>query len=216
LVLGAVLYLVLLPVWWAALGAIASFAATLANLVYHFFDPLVTINPDGKVVRVFASASQQSGFGNLNPHQLALRLDTVTYGMPMLAALVLATRADSTRAKVRALIIGLAVMMLLTVPAVMMWAKLTSLQLDEQIAQATFTGSATRSGFFYYAFHGYAFSQPVVAAGIWLALMVLGTFKQNIRQENPVAEKLAAATVGRNAHCPCGSGRKYKRCCGSA
>src|ERR1051325_191173 len=134
LVLGAVVYLVLLPLWWSALDAIAFFAATFADSVYHFFDPLVTINPDGKVVRVFASASEQSGFGNLNPHQLSLRMDTVTYGMPMLAALALVTRADLVFAKARALIIGLLVMSFSTVLAVMMWAKLTSLQLDEQIA----------------------------------------------------------------------------------
>ncbi|HKP84616.1 MAG TPA: hypothetical protein VJZ26_00885, partial [Blastocatellia bacterium] len=113
--LGAAVYLVLLPLWWAALDAIAFFAATAANSVYHFFDPLVTINPDGKVVRVFASASEQSGFGKSNPHQLSLRLDTVTYGMPMLAALVLVTRADSILVKARALIIGLLVMSFATV-----------------------------------------------------------------------------------------------------
>lgn len=31
----------------------------------------------------------------------------------------------------------------------------------------------------------------------------------------PETEKPKSATVGRNAPCPCGSGKKYKRCCGS-
>lgn len=209
--LGVVLYLVLLPLWWAALDGVAAFTATLADWVYHFFDPLVTINPDGRVVRVFASASEQSGFGKSNPHQLSLRMDTVTYGMPMLAALVLVTRSDSIFAKGRALLVGLLVMTFLTVLAVMMWAKLASLQLDERIAQATFSGGATRSAFFYYTFHGYAFSQPVVAVGIWMALMMLGMFRRKIEEE-----PLPAVAAGRNALCPCGSGRKYKRCCGNA
>jgi len=209
LLVGVILYLVLLPLWWAALGQIAAFTATLAHWVYHFFDPQVTITPEGSVARVYVSATEQSGFGKSSPHQLSLKLDTVTYGLPMLAALIIVTRADSIFAKARALAVGLSVMILLTVFAVMMWAKLASLQLDDQIARATFTGTATRSGFFYYAFHGYAFSQPVVAVCIWLALIMLGVFKQKRAPEKPVA-----VAVGRNALCPCGSGRKYKRCCG--
>jgi uncharacterized protein YecA (UPF0149 family) len=136
-------------------------------------------------------------------------MGTVTYGLPMLVALVVVTRAESIFAKARALVAGLSVMMILTVFAVMMWAKLASLQLDEQIAQATFTGISSRSGLFYYAFHGYAFSQPVLAVCIWLALMMLGMFKGKRKQEIP-----APVAAGRNALCPCGSGRKYKRCCG--
>jgi hypothetical protein len=209
LLLAIALYLALLPLWWASLDLIAALTATPAHWIYHFFDPLVTINPDGKVARVLVSASEESGFGRLNPHQLSLRMDRVTYGLPMVAALVFVTRADSMFAKARALVTGLVVMMMLTVLAVMMWAKLATLQLDEQIAQATFAGTAPRSGFFYYAFHGYAFSQPVVAVCIWLALMMLGVFKQKREPEKP-----APVAVGRNALCPCGSGRKYKRCCG--
>jgi hypothetical protein len=204
-----ILYLVLLPLWWAALDLITAFAATLAHLIYHVFDPQVTINPEGKIARVFVSASEESGFTKLAPHQLPLRMGTVTYGLPMLVALVVVTRAESIFAKARALVAGLSVMMILTVFAVMMWAKLASLQLDEQIAQATFTGISSRSGLFYYAFHGYAFSQPVLAVCIWLALMMLGMFKGKRKQEIP-----APVAAGRNALCPCGSGRKYKRCCG--
>ncbi|HEX8089851.1 MAG TPA: exosortase H-associated membrane protein, partial [Blastocatellia bacterium] len=207
LVLALVVYLVLLPLWWATLDQVAAFTATLADWVYRLFDPLVTINPDGKVVRVFARAPDQSGFSKSNPYQLSLRMDTVTYGMPMFAALVLVTRADSVLAKARGLLIGLAAMTFLTVLAVMMWAKLASVQLDERLAQA----GATRSAFFYYTFHGYAFSQPVAAVGIWLALVMLGMFKTRIEKEKPTA-----VAVARNALCPCGSGRKYKRCCGTA
>lgn len=31
---------------------------------------------------------------------------------------------------------------------------------------------------------------------------------------NPPTPKVAAIKVGRNAPCPCGSGKKYKNCCG--
>jgi SWIM/SEC-C metal-binding protein len=31
---------------------------------------------------------------------------------------------------------------------------------------------------------------------------------------NPIKTKIAEKKVGRNEPCPCGSGKKYKRCCG--
>jgi hypothetical protein len=196
-----VLYLALLPLWWYSLQSLATVAGIAANWIYSFFDPRVSINPDGRVVRVFVTGA------SLTEPQTAssgLRLDTITYGLPMLAALVIVTRADSILAKMRALLLGLGVMLVLTVPAVLAWAKLTSLEVDEKIA----FGSGGRSSLLYYAFHGYAFSQPVVAVGIWLALMMLGLFKAKSKEKTPIAE------IARNAPCPCGSGRKYKRCCG--
>jgi len=32
---------------------------------------------------------------------------------------------------------------------------------------------------------------------------------------NPIKTKIAEKKVGRNEHCPCGSGKKYKKCCGN-
>jgi SWIM/SEC-C metal-binding protein len=32
---------------------------------------------------------------------------------------------------------------------------------------------------------------------------------------NPIKTKIAAMKVGRNDPCPCGSGKKYKKCCGN-
>jgi len=124
----------------------------------------------------------------------------------MLAALVIVTRADSIRAKIRTLLVGLGVMVVLTVPVVMAWAKLTSLEVDEKIAP----GSGDTSSLLFEAFHGYAFSQPVVAVAVWLVLIMFGLFKGGPRQ------KTSAVAIPRNAACPCGSGRKYKRCCGRA
>jgi hypothetical protein len=124
----------------------------------------------------------------------------------LLAALVIVTRADSIRSKIRTLLVGLGMMVVLTVPVVMAWAKLTSLEVDEKIAP----GSGDSSSLFFEAFHGYAFSQPVVAVAVWLALIMFGLFKERPRQKTP------AVAIPRNAACPCGSGRKYKRCCGRA
>ena len=43
-----------------------------------------------------------------------------------------------------------------------------------------------------------------------------GSPMQAVNGSNRNAQPSGAAKVGRNAPCPCGSGRKYKRCCGKA
>jgi hypothetical protein len=205
------IYLVLLPLWWQSLPALAMGAAACANAIYHLFNSGVSIVHDGSNVNVFVTASEQSGFGG-QVHSSALRLSTITYGLPMLMALVLSTRADTIVAKLKALGVGVAVMLLFTIPAVMVWASVTNLQLKDRIAAAAFGTNSDQASSLYFIFHGYAFSQPVVAAGIWMALMMLGLFKQKPKQEQaPVT-----AAIGRNDPCPCGSGRKLKRCCGAA
>lgn len=133
-----------------------------------------------------------------------LRIDMVTYGLPMLMALVLVTRSRSLLARVQALAIGFAAMFVLTVCALMAWAKMTSMQLEQQAA-----AGPDESSFFFLAFHGYTFLQPAVAVLIWLTLITLGLFKGGSKHGRRVE------TVARNASsCPCGSGRKYRRCCG--
>ena len=208
LLLAIGLYLVLLPIWWYTLDTLASLTGVAANLIYKLFDPNVSITPRGNTIAVDVTATAASGFGG-QKHSSALRLSTVTYGLPMLLSLVLVTRADSILAKLRALAAGLLVMVLLTIPAVMAWAKLTSQQLYDEIAREM-GGGAPGSDFIYYSFHSYAFSQPAIAVIVWLALLALGLFREKPRQE------IARARVGRNALCPCGSGRKYKKCCGRA
>jgi len=195
-----VLYLAFLPLWWYSLQPLAAVSGAAANIIYRLFDSRISIVADGRVVRVLVAASHNPG---AQPQSSALRLDTVTYGLPMLAALVIVTRADSKRRKLLALSAGLGVMVALTVPVVMAFAKLTSLEADE-----LGSGPGTNSSVMFDAMHGYAFSQPDVAVVIWLPLMMLGGFRDRASQNAP------AAAIARNAACPCGSGRKYKRCCG--
>ncbi|HXU36539.1 MAG TPA: SEC-C domain-containing protein [Blastocatellia bacterium] len=194
LVLAVVVYLALLPVWWYLLQPLATASGFVAGLIYHLFDSRVSIVPDGRVVRVLVGFSGGDNRQNL-------RLDTVTYGLPMLAALVIATHSNSILSKIRALAAGLGVMFVFTVLAIMAWAKLATLGVDEQLPQ-----SGDRSSFLFYFFHGYAFSQPVVAVLLWFAIVTLGMFKESKKQQRDVV-------VPRNAPCPCGSGRKYKKCC---
>jgi hypothetical protein len=119
LLLTVVLYLALLPLWWYSLHLLAVGSGTAANLIYGLFDPHVSIAPEGSVVRVLITNPREA---TAQAHSSALRLDTVTYGLPMLAALVIVTRADSIRRKALALLAGLGVMAVLTVPVVMAFA----------------------------------------------------------------------------------------------
>jgi hypothetical protein len=203
LLLTLLLYVALLPVWWVALNGLTWLMATGADFFYHLLDSQVTMHPEGKVIRVLVASP---GRAASDPYQLPLRLDTISYGLPLLAALVLVTRADSLKAKARALLIGLGVMLLFTLLAVMLWARLASLQAEAQLAQATVSDGSNRVAFFYFVFHGYAFSQPVASIAVWFGLLFLGIFKAPPPKE-------ATPAVARNAPCPCGSGRKYKRCC---
>ena len=163
---------------------------------------------------LFRSVAARSGLES-EAHRSALNMSTITYGLPMFAALVLATRSRSIWSKARALAIGIGTIAAITIPAVLLWAKITSLEFDQQISGAAGRGGS--ASYFYYVFHGYAFSQPVVAIAIWMALMMLGAFNQaKERASHSPAEgpALAAQTPRPKAPCPCGSGRRYKNCCG--
>lgn len=195
-----VLYLGFLPLWWYSLDALTLLWATGADLAYSVFDSQTTIEASGKTINFYVTIEGQR-------HSSALKVDTASYGIPLLLALVIAT-PGTIRSRLKALGAGLLIMLLITVPAIMMWAKLTSLELEEQISPSALD-RGTRSQFFYYAFHGYAFSQPVLAVLTWLTLLMLGVFKKS--QEKTRKE---ASAVNRNDPCPCGSGLKYKRCCG--
>lgn len=192
--LALAVYIAILPLWWFSLGAISAVAGTCASWIYGFFDGRVGIKPRAGVVQLVLNGRLQSN---------GLRIDMVTYGWPMLMALVIVTPSNSIAARLKALAIGCVVTFVLTVFSLIAWAKMASLQLDQQ----TPPGS-DQSSFLFLAFHGYTFSQPAIAVLIWLMLITLGLLKRTSRHEMPVA------TVARNASCPCGSGRKYKRCCG--
>jgi len=211
--LAFIAYLLLLPVWWYCLGVLTFLAGVSADLIYHVLDSAVSIAPDGRIVNV-SVAAVQSGLQS-DAHRSALNISTITYGLPILAALILATGSKSIWSKARALLIGIAAMAALTIPAVLLWAKITSLELDQQVSGAA--GRGGPASYFYYVFHGYAFSQPVVAVAIWMAMMMLGAFDQKGEQAIPARQARPAADAQKprpKSPCPCGSGRRYKNCCG--
>jgi hypothetical protein len=201
------LYLAFLPVWWAALDPLTAFASACADLIYRLFNSSISIAADGRVVRIALGEGAVAGY---QPQDSGLRIETISYGMPMLVALIVATRPARLLGKIEALAIGLALMTLLTVLAVITWARLVSLEAYDQMMFATTSMKGHTSQFLYYCFHGYAFSQPVLAAITWMGTAICGFF--DIRPQKD--------TGGRpqdpKSSCGCGSGRQFRRCCGKS
>src|SRR5262249_4544264 len=74
-----ILYVVFLPLWWAALLVVTSIAAAFADFLYHFFNSAVSI-ADSRVARVTLEAGPAVGD---QPVESGLRMETISYGMPM-------------------------------------------------------------------------------------------------------------------------------------
>jgi len=201
------LYVAFLPLWWAALPVVTSIAAACADFLYHFFNSAVSIAADSRVARVTLEAGPAVGD---QPVESGLRMETISYGMPMLAALIAATRPVGLLHKLEALGAGLAIMAILSIIAVVGWARLVSLQAYDQMMFVTTSIRGHTSAFTYYCFHGYAFSQPVVAVIIWMSTSMSGIFEGH-RRPVPSAQRLDPKSP-----CHCGSGRQYRRCCGKS
>ena len=144
-------------------------------------------------------------------YHLANRVMTVL--ATLLGALVVATRPARLLGKIQALAAGLALMTLLTVLAVVAWARLVSLEAYDKMTFATTSIKGHTSAFMYYCFHGYAFSQPVLAVITWMGIAMCGFF--DVRPlKDASARTQDVRTQDPKSPCRCGSGRQFRRCCG--
>ena len=140
-------------------------------------------------------------------------LPAANYGPPLLTALILAAPGWSWRRRGRALAIGLT---LLTLTQVVFF--LVTVVATQQSPVMSPEGMIQPAGYspikqpIFYALYNFfdAMGRGFFALLIFLGLVAFGG-------ELSEATRTAAAPrrVGRNDPCPCGSGRKYKRCCGS-
>jgi hypothetical protein len=126
-------------------------------------------------------------------------MDALTSGLPLLVALVLVTRAESIYAKARTLIVGLLIATLATVTVILLQATAANMKFI-----AIVNGSADNSSYLYHVVTGYSISQPALAVCIWIALMMLGSFKER-RKKSRVIDAAGNALRHR------GSRRRYKR-----
>ena len=175
--LAIVFYILFLAVWWYALEGITFVAGNVGSWLYGLFDSGTSISTQDKLVIFSVKAGDNTLFAG-QARTTALSMGRITYGLPMFAAITAATKGLTIGGKAKCLGLGLLVFTLLSVPAVMLWGKMLGLQLEDQIAALSQGTSETRASFFYYASHGYAFSQPVIAVALWLSIVLLRLFKK--------------------------------------
>jgi hypothetical protein len=134
---------------------------------------------------------------------------SANYGVPLLAALILATPGWSMGRRWRALGIGLGLLTITQVAFLIVYIVATQqspvMSPEGPIQLPGF--SSAKQPIFYWLFYFF----EITGRGFFALLVYLGLVALTWRPRGPAA----AAPAGRNARCPCGSGLKYKRCCGA-
>ena len=140
-------------------------------------------------------------------------LPAANYGPPLLTALILAAPGWSRRRRGRALAIGLT---LLTLTQVVFF--LVTVVATQQSPVMSPEGMIQPAGYspikqpIFYALYNFfdAMGRGFFALLIFLGLVAFGSERSEATRTAAVPRR-----ISRNAPCPCGSGRKYKRCCGA-
>jgi hypothetical protein len=140
-------------------------------------------------------------------------LPAANYGLPILAALILAAPHWHWRRRGRALAIGLSLLVLTQVAFFVITVVAT-----QQSPVMSPEGMIQPSGYspikqpIFYALY-YFFD--AMGRGFFALLIFLGLIAFSWDPSAPEPAPAAPRRVNRNAPCPCGSGLKYKRCCGA-
>jgi hypothetical protein len=134
---------------------------------------------------------------------------SANYGVPLLAALILATPGWSRRRRWRAMGIGLGLLSVTQVAFLLVNIAATQhspfMSPDGPIYLPGF--SPAKQPVYYWLFYFF----EITGRGFFALLIYLGL----VALTWGPAGTGAAPPAGRNAPCPCGSGLKYKRCCGA-
>jgi hypothetical protein len=138
-----------------------------------------------------------------------LWLPAANFGVPLLAALILATPRWGWRRRARALAIGLCLLtitqvafLLVTIVATQQGPIVTPDGMIQLPGHSPVKRPIFHALYYFFELMGRGF----FALAIFLGLIAFGWGA-------PSRPAVAAAPVGRNDPCPCGSGLKYKRCC---
>ena len=139
-------------------------------------------------------------------------LPAANYGAPLLTALILAAPGWTWRRRGRALVVGL---LWLTLSQVVFFV--VTIVATQQSPVMSPEGMLQPAGYspikqpLFYALYYFfdAMGRGFFALLIFLALIAFGW-----PSPAPVPAVAAPRQVRRNDPCPCGSGRKFKRCCG--
>jgi len=134
---------------------------------------------------------------------------SANYGVPLLAALILATPGWSRGRRWRAMGIGLGLITITQVAFLLVNIVATQhspfMSPDGPIYLPGF--SPAKQPVYYWLFYFF----EITGRGFFALLIYLGLVALTWGR----AGTGAAPPAGRNAPCPCGSGLKYKRCCGA-
>jgi len=141
-------------------------------------------------------------------------LPAANFGPPLLTALILAAPGWGWRRRGRALAIGL---ILLTLTQIAFFV--VTIVATQQSPVMSPDGMIQPAGYspikqpIFYALYSFfdAMGRGFFALLIFLALIAFTWDPTAAAAPAPTAPR----RVGRNAPCPCGSGLKYKRCCGA-
>ena len=143
-------------------------------------------------------------------------LPAANYGPPVLAALILATPAWTWRRRGRALVVGLTLLTLTQIAFFIV--TIVATQQSPVMSPEGMLQPAGHSPIKQPIFYGLYYFFDAMGRGFFALLIFLGliAFWWTPRETRaPTAPVAASRRVGRNDPCPCGSGLKYKRCCGS-
>jgi SEC-C motif len=199
---------------WAAVAPV--FAHGLAG-IGRALSPLLESSPDARYVVDGAHVLVQRPTWlpkqqRTMPLNWPLWLPAANYGLPLLAALVLAAPGWSWRRRGRALGAGL---VLLAVTQVVFF--LITVVATQQSPVMSPEGMIQPAGYsplkqpVFYALYDFF---DAMGRGFFALLVFLGLVAFGREREAAPAAAVGRRRVGRNAPCPCGSGRKSKRCCG--
>ena len=138
-------------------------------------------------------------------------VSTANYGMPLLTALIVATPGWSWRRRGRALAVGLGLLTLTQIAFLLVTILATQqspvMSPEGMIALPGY--SPTKQSIFYALY--YFFDQT--GRGFFALIIYLGLIALGWKAPEAMPPVPSGVPVGRNDPCPCGSGRKYKRCC---
>jgi SEC-C motif-containing protein len=191
--------------------AVAPAYAVGLSLVARLFAPVLERDPQSRYVvegsrllaqRPFWLPRQQRAAPLVQP----LWIGAQNFGPPLLAALIVATPRWSWRRRGRGLAVGLGLLTLTQVAGL-----IVSILATQQSPITTAEGVVPPVGYsafwapvLYWIYYFF----DIVGRGFFALLIWAGL----IALPSPPARSAPAA--GRNSPCPCGSGLKYKRCCG--
>lgn len=133
------------------------------------------------------------------------------FGPPVLAALILAAPGWTWRRRGRALAVGLTLLTLTQIAFFIV--TIVATQQSPVMSPEGMLQPARASPLKQATFYGLYYFFETMGRGLFALLIFLGLIAFGWPSEEGAAGGATARRVGRNDPCPCGSGRKYKRCC---